>query len=140
MAEAGFQKDEVPDLREQYAAATKTKIIASPSDLDTKDKIMEEMFAWCKELHTIAVLKSASILAIDPTSRSVQNCKSVMLSKGIHPGQVYAATDALISLLLASGDKEEDSRRHKGENSISFSDQQKHLRELVFEAVRQNVS
>lgn len=127
-------------LREQYATATKTKIVTSPADIDSKDKIMDEMFSWCKEQVNIVVLKSATILAADPTSRTVQNCKSLLLSKGIHPGQVYAATEALLSLLLASGEEEGDLKKHKGETNVSFSDQQRHLRELVFEAVRQNVS
>jgi type II secretory ATPase GspE/PulE/Tfp pilus assembly ATPase PilB-like protein len=127
-------------LREQYALATKTKVISSPTDMDSKDKVMEEMFSWCREQGSIVVLKSATILAADPTSRAVQNCKSLLLSKGVHPGQVYATTEALISLLLASGEEEGSLRKHKGETSISFSDQQRHLRELVFEAVRQKVS
>lgn len=127
-------------LREQYASATKTKIVTSPSDIDSKDKVMEEMFSWCKEQGDIAILKSAVILAADPTSRTVQNCKSLLLSKGIHPGQVFAATESIISLLLASGEEDEDTKKHKGETTIAFSDQQRHLRELVFEAVRQNVS
>ncbi|MBX3708395.1 MAG: Flp pilus assembly complex ATPase component TadA [Gammaproteobacteria bacterium] len=127
-------------LREQYATATKTKIVSSPADIDSKDKILEEMFLWCKEQSNIVVLKSGAILSADPTSRTVQNCKSLLLSKGIHPGQVYAATESLISLLLASGEEEGDLKKHKGETSVLFSDQQRHLRELVFEAVRQNVS
>src|SRR6202022_4693322 len=45
-----------------------------------------------------------------------------------------------ISLLLASGGEEELLRKHKGETSVSFSDQQRHLRDLVYEAVLQNVS
>src|ERR1700683_4523799 len=101
------QNDEVSKehmaLLEQYAAATYTKIIISQADLDTKDKVMDEMLAWCKEQGNIVILKSASILSSDPTSRTVQNCKSLMLSKGIHPGQVFATTKSLISLLLASG-------------------------------------
>lgn len=127
-------------LLEQYAAATKTKVITSPSDLDSKDKVMEEMLVWCKEQANIVVLKSATILSSEPTSRTVQNCKSLLLSKGIHPGQVYAATSPLLSLLLASGAEEDTAKKHKGETNLSFSDQQRHLRELVFEAVRQNVS
>ncbi|SRR5579883_1154868 len=127
-------------LLEQYASATKTKVITSPTDLDAKDKVMEEMLTWCKEQANIVVLKSATILSSDPTSRTVQNCKSLLLSKGIHPGQVYAATSALISLLLASGEEDDLVRKHKGETTVSFSDQQRHLRDLVFEAVMQNVS
>jgi type IV pilus assembly protein PilB len=127
-------------LLEQYAAATKTKVISSPSDLDSKDKIMEDTFVWCSEQGNIIVLKSATILSSEPTSRTVQNCKSLLLSKGIHPGHVYAATDSLIGLLIASGEEEEDSKQHKGETNLSFSDQQRHLRDLVFEAVNQSVS
>jgi type II secretory ATPase GspE/PulE/Tfp pilus assembly ATPase PilB-like protein len=127
-------------LREQYAQATKTKIVSSSGDLDSKDKMLEEMYNWCREQGDIIILKSATILACDPTSRTVQNCKSLLLSKGIHPGQVYAATESIINLLLASGSENEDTRKHKGETTTTFSDQQKHLRELVFEAVRQSVS
>src|SRR3990167_478714 len=127
-------------LLEQYAAATKTKVLTSPADLDTKDKVMEEMLPWCKEQVTIAVLKSATILSSDPTSRTVQNCKSLLLSKGIHPGQVFAATRQFISLLLASGFEENALKKHKGETVATFSDQQRHLRDLVMEAVKQSVS
>lgn len=135
----GGQKEQMA-LLEQYAAATKTKVVTSPADLDTKDNVMEEMLSWCKEQNNIVVLKSAAILSCDPTSRTVQNCKSLLLSKGIHPGQVYAATRALLSLLLASGREEDLAKKHKGETSVSFSDQQRHLRDLVYEAVMQNVS
>jgi type II secretory ATPase GspE/PulE/Tfp pilus assembly ATPase PilB-like protein len=127
-------------ILDQYAIATKTKVISTPNDLDSKDKVLEEMFAWCKEQGNIIVLRSATILSTEPTSRTVQNCKSLLLSKGIHPGQVYAAVPSLIGLLLASGEEEEDVKKQKGETNISFSDQQKHLRELVFEAVEQSVS
>ncbi len=136
----GEQQSPLQTLREQYAAATKTRVVASPADIDSKDKVMEDMLVWCKEQGSIVVLKSASILAADPTSRTVQNCKSLLLSKGIHPGQVFAATEPLLGLLYASGEEEESVKKQKGETSASFSDQQRHLRELVFEAVRQNVS
>src|SRR3990167_8322101 len=126
-------------LLEQYAAATKTKVLTSPSDLDTKDKVMEEMLAWCREQSNIVVLKSATILSSEPTSRTVQNCKSLLLSKGIHPGQVYASTKSLISLMLASGE-EDIAKKQKGETTVTFSDQQRHLRDLVNEAVIHNVS
>lgn len=125
---------------EQYAAATATKVTTSQNDLDTKDKAMEEMLSWCKDQGNIVVLKSATILASDPTSRAVQNCKSLMLSKGIHPGQVYASTPSLISLLLASSNQAEQAKKHKGEATGTFSDQQRHLRDLVQEAVIQRVS
>ncbi|OAI48750.1 hypothetical protein AYO45_04195 [Gammaproteobacteria bacterium SCGC AG-212-F23] len=127
-------------LLQQYAAATFTNVISSQNDLDPKDKVMDEMLPWCTEQGNIVVLKSATILSSSPTSRTVQNCKSLMLSKGIHPGQVFAATSSLIDLLLASGMQEEDSRKQKGETTSQFSDQQRHLRDLVYEAVMQDIS
>lgn len=132
-------KEQVAHL-EQYAAATKTKVVLTPVDLDPKDKIMDEMLLWCKEQGNIVVLRSATILSQEPTSRTVQNCKSLLLSKGIHPGQVYASSPGLIHLILDSGDSDEELKRAKGETSITFSDQQKHLRDLVIEAINENVS
>lgn len=125
---------------EQFAAATLTKVLNSQADLDSKDRVMEEMMAWCKEQGNIVVLKSASILSSNPASRTVQNCKSLMLSKGIHPGQVFAATESFVKLLLASGAEDDAVKKVKGESTAAFSDQQRHLRDLVFEAVQQNVS
>lgn len=139
LKEAATDKEQMAVL-EQFAAATRTKIINSQHDLDTKDKVMEEMLSWCKEQGNIVVLKSATILSSEPTSRTVQNCKSLMLSKGIHPGQVFATSKSLVSLLMASGQEEEISRKNKSESSSSFSDQQRHLRDLVYEAVLQGVS
>jgi len=123
-----------------YAAATHTQVIQGLSEIDTKDKAMEEMMDWCLSEGNVAVLKSGTILSADPTSRRVQNCKSIMLTKGICPGQVYAATSSLIALLLATGEEEEEAEQHVGETSVTFSDQQKHLRELVHEAARRDVS
>jgi len=125
---------------EQYASATNTKVLNSQHDLDIKDKIMEEMFNWCKEQIHIAVLKSGVILSSEPSSRVVQNCKSLLLSKGIHPGQVFAATQSLVKVMLASGQEEEGAKKQKGESAAAFSDQQKHLRDLVYEAIQQGVS
>lgn len=122
-----------------YAVATRTEVITSQAQLDVKDKIMEEMLGWCESEGDVVVLKSGAILSSDPSSRRVQNCKSVMLARGIYPGQVFAAANNLIKLLLAVSE-EEDVENHKGETSIIFSDQQKHLRELVHEAARRNVS
>src|SRR3990167_2179632 len=138
-SDAGSKDDQMA-LLEQFAAATFTKVITSQADLDTKDRVMEEMFTWCKDQGSIVVLKSATILSCDPTSRTVQNCKSLMLSKGIHPGQVYATTPSFIKLLLASGQENTATKQHKGETTATFSDQQRHLRDLVMEAVQQNVS
>ncbi len=127
-------------LLEQYATATNTKVLSSQNDLDNKDRIMDEMLNWCAEQKNIAVLKSGVILSSEPSSRTVQNCKSLLLSKGIHPGQVYAANQALVSIMLAAGAEDESVKKQKGEASTTFSDQQKHLRDLVQEAVLQGVS
>lgn len=137
---AGEGKRDLYNLLEQYALATKTKVITSPKDIDTKDRVMDEMFSWCHEQGNIVVLKSATILSSDPTSRTVQNCKSLLLSKGVHPGQVFAATRALINLLLASSANAEIAKKQVGEATTNFSEQQRHLRDLVFEAVAQGVS
>jgi type II secretory ATPase GspE/PulE/Tfp pilus assembly ATPase PilB-like protein len=127
-------------LLEQYALATKTKVITSSSDLDPKDKVLEEMYTWCRDQGDIVVLRSATILSSAPASRTVQNCKSLMLSKGIHPGTVYAAEPGIVQLLLASGEMEDMAKKSKGETNISFSDQQRHLRDLIHEALQQKVS
>src|SRR3990167_8027754 len=63
-----------------------------------------------------------------------------MLRKRIHPGKVYATTPSFVKLLLASGQEDSALKKHKGETSATFSDQQRHLRDLVMEAVQQNVS
>jgi general secretion pathway protein E len=136
--EVGDVSKDQMNLLEQYAAATRTKVVTSQSDLDNKDRVLDEMFFWCKEQGNIVILKSGSILSSEPASRVVQNCKSLLLSKGIHPGQVFAATPALISLLLASGQQDEGKKQK--ESSASFSDQQRHLRDLVYEAVLQGAS
>ncbi len=127
-------------LLEQFANATRTKVVTSQSDLDTRDCVMQELYSWCKEQGNIVVLKSATILSSEPASRALQNCKSLMLSKGIQPGQVYAATLSLVDYLLASSDHNEGATSAPGEKADSFSDQQRHLRDLVHEAVLQGVS
>ncbi len=137
---SGDAKKEQLSLLEQFATATFTEVISSQNHLDTKDRVMEGLLSWCREQGNIAVLRSATILSSDPTSRSVQNCKSLLLGKGIHPGQVYAATKSFVSLILASGQEEDTAKKHKGETSNLFSDQQRHLRDLVYEAVAQGVS
>ena len=111
------QSKEQTSLLEQYASATHTKILSSQSDIDTKDRVMEELLAWCRDQANIVVLKSGMILSFEPTSRTVQNCKSLMLSKGIHPGQVFAATQSLVSILLASGKRDDENKKQKGETS-----------------------
>lgn len=125
-----------------YATGTGTEIIADLLQIDLKDKPMETMLDWCKEITGILVLKSGCILAIDPLSRHVQNCKLIMLNKGIYPGQIYAATENLLQLILLSLGSKDTQPTETPENNVavSFSYQQKNLRELVSEAVKRNVS
>lgn len=125
---------------EQYASATNTLVLTKQIELDPKDRVLDDMLNWCRDQGNIAILKSGSILSSDPTSRSIQNCKSILLSKGIHPGQVFAATTSLINLINASGQEEDNAKKQKGETNISFSDQQRMLRDLVYEAIVQGVS
>jgi len=145
-SEEGVKKDEAAQHQDDmaalqlYAAATHTQVVQGMGEVDVKDKAMDEMMEWCVSEENIVVLKSGTILSADPTSRKIQNCKSIMLTKGIYPGQVYAATSSLIALLLATGEEEDEADKHVGETSVTFSDQQKHLRELVHEAARRNVS
>lgn len=124
------------NILEQYAAATKTKVIYSPADIDSQDKVLDVMYEWCKQQGDIVVLQSGCILSSAPTARNVQNCKLILLSKGIYPGQVFASSPALISLLLAS--------IHlavvANEKITVFSEQQRHLREIVTEAINKDVS
>lgn len=127
-------------MLEQYAAATMTAVIANQAEIDPKDRIMEEMLPWCREQGNIVVLKSAIILSSEPASRTVQNCRSLMLSKGIHPGQVFAAHSSLLGLLLASGREEGMVVEQRKEASASFSEQQQQLRDLIFAALQQDVS
>lgn len=134
------ESEEQLALLEQYANATNTKVLSRQSDLDPRDRILKEMLFWCLEQGNTVVLKSGTILSSEPTSRTVQNCKSLLLSKGIHPGQIYAATPALLNLVFAGAQEDDETAKQKGETNVSFSEQQKHLRDLVYEAILQGVS
>lgn len=120
----------------RYAAATGQKVIDSQADLNPKDRAMPEMLAWCKEQGHIVVLNSGMILTSIPTSRIVQNCKIVMVNKGLRPGAVRAATSSLIRLVVAN--VAEESEEAVGEEQVSI--QQQRLRMLVKEAVEADAS
>src|SRR3990167_6430854 len=127
-------------LLEQYALATKTKCVTSVSDIDAQDYPLKEMATWCGTQGDLVVLKSAVILSADPASRAIQNCKSLMLSKGIHPGTVFATEPGVIQLLLVNSAVASKGEGNKGETAVTFSDQQRHLRDLVLEAIHQKIS
>ncbi len=117
-------------LRE-YANLGRSKILASQSDLNPNDRAMPEMLAWCRNQTSIVVLQNGSILCGDPASRVVQNCKIVMINKGITAGLIYPASSELISILLANA---EEVRDHSTE-TLAVSTQQQRLRMLVKEAL-----
>jgi len=127
----------VSDVPED-ATSSRAKILGSQSDLDPKDRPIADLVEWCQHRGDIVALKSGLILTSDPNSRDVQNCKTLLLSKGYKPGKVMLATEQLISLLLANVAEAEEEEIQVQEDEIST--QQKRLRILVQEAVDADVS
>lgn len=132
--------EEQLETLEKFAQAARGKVLSSQADLDPKDRPHPEMQDWCSQRETIVVLKSGLILTSDPASREVQNCKTIMINRGLRPGRVIAATQTLISLLLANiaGDEEREEMRRAEQESIST--QQQRLRHLIQEAINNDVS
>ncbi len=108
-------------------------VISSQADLDPKIKPMLEMHAWCSKQQDIVVLNNGDILTSQPGSRSVQNCKVVMLNKGITSAKVLTASQEVITLLLANS--RGDHYTTTPQASESVSEQQQRLRILVREAI-----
>lgn len=127
---------------ERLANAMKGQILKSQSDLDPKDKPLLDMAEWCQQRGNIVVLKSGMILATDPTSRDVQNCKTTLINKGVRPGRVVMATPELVTLLLSNfATEEEDEQEAAVELAEStISTQQQRLRLLVQEAIVADIS
>lgn len=127
---------------DRLSNALKGQVLTSQADLDPKDKPLLEMADWCQQRGTIVVLKSGIILTVDPISRDVQNCKTMLINRGIRPGRVITATQQLITLLLANvaGAEDEDVQREATEAESSISAQQQRLRLLVQEAVTADIS
>lgn len=123
---------------ENYANRHKVKVYTTQMDLPPHDKPMVEMAAWCAKHEHIMVMASGLILSSQPTSRDIQNCKIVMLNKGITPGRVVPATPALIAMLMANAHVASGgSDFHEPE---SVSEQQQRLRMLVREARQAHAS
>lgn len=122
---------------EKYALAANQKILTSQSDLDPKDRAMPEMLTWCRQQQGIVVLHNGLILTNDPASRKVQNCKAIMMSEGIRPGQVIAANSSLITMLLENAE-EINTEENTGIEIVST--QQQRLRLLVKEALGEDAS
>lgn len=121
---------------EHYATATHTRVVATTSDIDSRDRVMPDMEEWCRARGHLVVLSSGCILSSDPTSRDIQNCKSVLLSKGVRPGKVFAATQNLIAVLLANtADSPIETI-----TADEISERQQYLRGLVQEAINSKAS
>lgn len=123
---------------EPYAQAIQHTVVSSQAELNPKIKPMVEMHAWCSKQQDIVVLTNGDILTSQPSSRSVQNCKIVMLNKGITPGNVKAATQDIVDLLLANSGSEQHLTQQQTIESVS--EQQQRLRILVREAIIANAS
>lgn len=127
------------DILERYAKATKTLVVSSSRHLRSKDRVLPLMLEWCKKRKNIAVLTSGLILTSNPTSRDIQNCKATLISLGIPPGRVYAATQNMISILLEN-EMGTSTTNNKKKKDSDITDRQKHLRNLVLEAIERDVS
>jgi general secretion pathway protein E len=124
---------------ERYAQATNTKLLVKMQDLDPHDRPMLAMYAWSQKQGTIIVLRSGIILTSTPHSRELQNARTKLRELGIIPGYVYAADETLIGILLASSAGISEAL-HEEEQTDSFSEQQKHLRDLIREAITTDIS
>lgn len=118
-------------LLQEYATVANSKILASQADLNPKDRALPDMLEWCRQQKNIVVLQSGMILCSKPSSRTVQNCKIVMLNKGLIPGIVHPATSELVAILLANADEVKKDKNIL----IKVSTQQQRLRMLVKEAL-----
>lgn len=128
------------DLLKKYAESSGNKVFTSVTDLEQEGQyVMPEMLDWCRERGNIIVLNNGTILTSEPGSRVIQNCKVVMLSKGIYPSKVIAATSQLMQVLLANATAAEE-EQHGTLVEESVSAQQQRLRILVKEALEANAS
>lgn len=113
------------------------KILSSRADLELKDHPLAEMLPWCEKQGDIVAMSSGLILVSDLASRSIPNCKIVMMHKGLRPRKVMLATQELISLLLGNM---EEAKQGLVNEITSISAQQQRLRTLVTEAIREQAS
>ncbi len=138
--ESPDKKSLVLEALERYAKAANTKVLQSQSDLDPSDRPMDEMAAWCHQREEIVVLRSGVILTSDPTSRDVQNCKIVMINRGLKPGKVMPALPSLINILMVNVATKEELDEAKRKEKEVISSQQQRLRILISEAAEADVS
>jgi len=134
-------QSEMEQLQRYAAIANQHKVFTTQADLDAQDSPMPEMLDWCEKQGDIIVLKSGLLLSSNPASRSVQNCKIVMIGKGLPFKKIIPASSTLIRLLLASAKEEETQLEEEylaDPDTISL--QQQRLRMLVSEAIQEQVS
>ena len=129
----------VNDLLIRYAQAANQKIFTTQSDLNPKDYVLPEMRAWCEREGHSVVMHSGIILSSQPGSRAIQNCKTVLLNKGIRPGKVIPASQDLINVLIANANAEHTQEKFIVD-SVGISVQQQRLRMLVKEALQAQVT
>lgn len=132
---------ELEQLQRYAAIANQHKVFTTQTDLDPEDRPMPEMLDWCEKQGDLVVMKSGLLLSSNPAARNVQNCKIVMISKGLPVKKIVPATSTLIRLLLASAKEEEEQLEEDflaDPDAISL--QQQRLRMLVSEAIREHVS
>lgn len=127
---------------EQFASIAKQTVLSSQSHLHPKDRAHSDMLPWCHQQRNIVVLENGDILCSEPTSRVVQNCKIIMLEKGLTVGDVKPATDSLISLLLDNAEAWNGLLSSSSNDSaaITVSTQQRRLRQLIRDAMAMGVS
>jgi type II secretory ATPase GspE/PulE/Tfp pilus assembly ATPase PilB-like protein len=125
-----YQKEQ--ELLSHYASISKSQVLSSQSDLDAQDTAMPEMLGWCRRQKILVVLRSGKILSSEPSSRAIQNCRIVMIDRGLSPAAVYPAKNTLIQFLLENA-VESDANVTVSEQNVS--EQQQRLRLLVKAAI-----
>ena len=81
---------------------TEKKVFDSQADLGPTERLLPEMTAWCVDNKRVVVLNSGMILAENPASLDVQNCKQVMRRRSLTISKVQPATQKFIDLMLHS--------------------------------------
>lgn len=128
---------EMEQLVKYAETAKQEKVLTSQADLNPKLRPAPEMITWCRQQGNIIVLNDGSILSANPVSRTVQNCKIVMLHQGMRPERVLAAQSSLIKILLENAP---DLSEVQAPEVETISTQQQRLRILVKEALNETAS
>src|SRR3989338_3074828 len=118
---------------------TEKKVFDSQADLGPTERLLSEMTAWCFDNKRVVVLNSGMILAENPASLDVQNCKQVMRRRSLTISKVQPATQKFIDLMLySSGKSNQEFFTVTDQGDISAS--QELLYAMVKDAVENNIS